>query len=309
MIMSETIGPLSQVLFAEGENRKEVLKQAVTLCSIACSQSQTLEKDLANEELETQAKWKLVWGPEQVDDYTVSVTYSEEKNTFALLVSSKTFEIHSSFISESYENLEIPRVSSWMFPEVAGAWVNQQLLTSVENSLQTDLVNFINTEVVSKKASLWVTGHGFAGAFAQVFALAALQKLEDKFHTIPIKVYPMTFASPSMFNFVFTKYFDSLFPFALRVHNSLDCVPALWGQVEKILDFYEEGSSCPEILALEIKECQANIRKLEPHLYHQSSGKGLIIPGKALGNFDFFDEANAQHALSNYAHALDAKSL
>ena len=175
--------------------------------------------------------------------------------------------------------------------------------------IDTGIADFIKDEPVNEKAQLWVLGHGFAGALAKIFSLAMLQILELEFNRIPIKVYPMTFASPCMYNFVFARYYDSLLPYTLRVNNIHDPICMLWSEIKHIKSFYEEGASCPETLSLSIDECQEHLAKLEAHMYHHTNLKGLAITAESQGNFDFFEELRAQHDISTYATTLDAKPV
>jgi hypothetical protein len=313
--MNKIVDPLSQVLFAGGQNKKDLLRQSATLCAINYLNNQNdIEATLRREDLATEEHWQLVREPVLSGESRCMVFFNPSENVYSLTIRGPELEVSPSFAEDWFEKFKIDQVVDWPYPKVEGAQVSSTALEEVEGILKSEvdsqsLFDFIKDQVVPNNAELWVTGHGLGGGLAVLTSLAILQKVEETFGNIVIKVYPMTFGAPAVGNFVFASYFDSLFPYSLRVHNDLDIVPYTWGNLKGILDLYPGGPVCPEILTLGIDFVLEKLETKGANPYLQNNSQGVSLTGTKKEGMDFFEEMIEQHSINTYLNLLGVNSL
>ncbi|NCF70260.1 MAG: hypothetical protein GWP59_01025 [Chlamydiales bacterium] len=313
--MSKALDSSPQTSFVSIQNKEEQLQQCATLCAINnLKTEQGMEGCLRRRDLATRSFWQLVWGPIENEHSKVSVFYNPSKNRYSIAVKGRELKVSNTFIEEWYDIFKLQERADWSFPKVERAQVlkhdlEQSLsLLALSHQGQT-LLDFVYDHALAYKAELWLTGHGHGGTLATLLALILLYKIEDNYGSSSTTVYPMSFGAPSSGNFIFSSYFNSLFPYALRVHNTLDVVPYCWSNLPEILKLYPSGPSCPEVLSLGIKNVLEKFEEKQKAIFLQTSSQGIALEGIESGQLDFYEEMREQHSITTYLKLLGAKPI
>jgi hypothetical protein len=188
--------------------------------------------------------WKLCWGP-AVNDGILGYVAQGADGSYALAF--RGTDVDGS-VSGSFSNLIADAngfVIPWGYPQRAGAplkisaGINSALALAIgmtDPVTDLSLLDYLRGLAKTGTLDLMVTGHSL-GAGLAVVATAWLNDQLPKLQPLKFKLWPHTFAAPTMWNAGFATYFGQTFTYYAAV-NTNDVVPMGWANLNGVLATY-----------------------------------------------------------------------
>src|ERR1043166_12348 len=186
--------------------------------------------------------WKLCWGP-AANNGTLGYVSQGTDGTYALAF--RGTDVDGS-ISGAFENvLEDANglfLVPWLYPQQVGAplqvtaGINGALALAIamtDPTTDVSLLDYLRGLAKSGPLDLMVTGHSLGGALT-VVATAWLNDQLAKVGPVNFKLWPHTFACPTMWNQQFATMFAQSFTYYAAV-NTNDIVPMGWANLDDVL--------------------------------------------------------------------------
>jgi Lipase (class 3) len=186
--------------------------------------------------------WTLCWGP-GVNNGTLAYVARGVDGTYGLAFRGTDVDgsLSTAFLNV-LEDADGLAVVPWLYPQQPGLPVQSQMQISagIDQALSfvtamTDpksdlsLLDFLRGLAKSGPLDLMVVGHSLGAALA-VVATAWLQDQLPKVEPLKFKLWPHTFAAPTMWNGPFATMFGPAFPYYALV-NQYDVVPMGWANL------------------------------------------------------------------------------
>lgn len=276
--------------------------------------------------------WKMVWDPAPVRGIYAFV--ATDGITYGLAIRGSLIEISwDAFDNWIYTDLNVAYQKDWPFAQDAknakvsqgafSGWENLNMLT--DKKTRKSLWSFLQTHVDEKKP-LVITGHSLGGNLASVYASWLWKKYKDIGH-LKKNIMVITFAAPATGNQAFADDFNSKFPHSLRIENIHDPIPKfpVAGRLSDLSSLFSPVLMADSIMvgyknatvklsnvfvtmgaALELMRITNGI---SPYVHTNGLGDlvNVKLSGKNIKNAvtDWFNEARYQHALEQYAAAVN----
>jgi len=189
--------------------------------------------------------WQLRWGP-AVNDGVLGYVAQGADGTYALAF--RGTDVDGS-ISGSFENVLADAdaffLLPWLYPQQSGsplqisAGINGALALAIgltDPTTSLSLLDYLRGIAQAGTLNLIVTGHSLGGALA-IVATAWLYNQLPKVAPLKVVLWPHTFATPTMWNAAFAKYFATTFTYYAAV-NKNDIVPMGWANLKGVLATY-----------------------------------------------------------------------
>jgi hypothetical protein len=190
--------------------------------------------------------WTLCWGP-GVNNGTLGYVAKGQDGTYGLAFRGTDVDgsLSTAFLN-ILEDADGFALVPWLYPQQPGAPL--QISAGIDEALalaigMTDpttglsLLDYLRGLAKSGPLNLMVTGHSLGAALA-VVATAWLQDQLPKLESLNFKLYPHTFAAPTMWNAAFATMFAGAFKEYYAAVNTNDVVPMGWANLNTALNTY-----------------------------------------------------------------------
>ena len=277
------------------------------------------------EQLEKMPGWSCSWGPceshDQANKAMVAKHEDESGNLLELVVALRGTQFHSEGKARQIiEDLSIRTQVKYPYCTDPKALIakgtNEALehivtLASDGEDIASHLLQMLGKAKEPEKVTIGITGHSLGGCLVTVVAPWLYHALTKKLDSVP-SILPCSFAAPTAGNKEFAKFFQNLFPNALRVCNSLDIAP---------LAFAPEGLAAMENLYSPTIDIPGDIKLLieytrkeqlhtdPPPFFYAQPGDATILQGKLMPekHFAWTNEGLHQHRMVTYIELLNAE--
>jgi hypothetical protein len=228
--------------------------------------------------------WTLVWGPATDQGILAYVAQAADKTTYALTFRGSLSDIDAhDFLRNWLDNdADVLHQVPFDYPASAGAQISSganaalgSVAGLVDPITQQKLTAFIGGLAASGPIDLIIAGHSLGGGLVQIGSLWLYAQLEAAARA-RITFLPCTFAAPTFGNQQFATLYETTFPNAYRVVNTLDIVPMAFGNLADVQQSYPSpGQTLTEFdpaldaIAQTLKDSTGNV-------YRSVSGGTLV---------------------------------
>jgi len=263
----------------------------------------------------TGGKWALVWGPAVTDideGNLMFVTYNKATHQYAIAIRGTYPYFGLALFVDLYEDLDVGNPLPWQYPPVPDALVAGGAIDGLNDLIQLTsngmaFHTFVDSQIASSGADIFITGHSLGGALTTVLAPWLVDRLSQR--NAKSAVCPYTYAAPTAGNAAFASFYTGLFTNSYRYYNAIDVVPKAWAELSSIKSlFAPPGPSCPWELKGTIDLVSDWLSNIDVS-YTQPNGGGGSLPGVPSSASDFFAETLDQHDHNYYLKLLGAPTV
>ncbi|GAA3954939.1 hypothetical protein GO495_28420 [Chitinophaga oryziterrae] len=278
--------------------------------------------------------WSIVWDGIQTSDGNyafIATDPSEEYYALAVRGSLPPFDVFDNwdaFANWVLEDLDVITQVSWPYLASGNgsALISQGAYTSFDNVLNMQdqlgsgqlIFDYLKNNAVIPGKQIIITGHSLGGNIANVYASYFVTSIAQENYTSD-NISLFTFAAPAAGNSDFATDLDNKISTAWHYENANDIVPKFPASFSVLLTafLFDPAPSASEI-TVNYQGYTISLREAFILLsgvfyfygYQQPSLNYTVFPNALDENYqsntleDWFDQAGAQHALSNYAGYL-----
>lgn len=276
--------------------------------------------------------WSIIWDGIQTSDGNyafIAIDPSAEYYALAVRGSLPPFDIFDNwdaFANWILEDLDVITQVSWPYSDSDSALISQGAYTSFDNVLNMQdqlgsgqlIFDYLKNNAVIPGKQIIITGHSLGGNIANVYASYFVTSITQEGYTSD-NISLFTFAAPAAGNSDFATDLDNKISNAWHYENANDIVPKFPASFSVLLTafLFDPAPSASQI-TISYEGYTISLREAFILLsgifyfygYQQQALNYTVFPNALDENYqsntleDWFDQAGAQHALSNYASYL-----